>query len=434
MTSLSERLRESIRPIHQRIEELPYFEALALRSLPVERYVDQLRGMAIVTAALERALAGVQDPALASVRDATPSRLKSLLDDLAYFDRRGPLPDDPAPAVAALSLARVVARASAERPVLLLGHLYVLQGTTLGNLAHLEDVRACVGGPEGTSWYAGPGGETRAVFRTLCDRLDALERGGASAADGEAAADVVSAAGRAAEALETFHAALDPARRPARRFLATTFNVEAGTHEVPEDPEVVAASLRAGERCLGEFPYFLDRWGERGRRYTRSDVAWLASLSTLETGLATRQVVWLAGVLARRGMPSFLLERQLLLLEEELRGLSSGIAPAILGEAARALASRRDSVLPAAVSAPLGEAFVATAGHGTEAERRQAARLALAAVADEATGFPGAVAALSAWYLDDRFPVCWNGAFDRLLRAAEAEVASNPAEGGGVAG
>ncbi len=71
--------------------------ALARRALPVERYVDQLRGMAIVTAALERAVAASADPFVAAARTGLVPRLAPLLDDLAFFDRRGPLPDDPGP-------------------------------------------------------------------------------------------------------------------------------------------------------------------------------------------------------------------------------------------------------------------------------------------------------------------------------------------------
>ena len=50
---LSGRLREAVGPIHERIERLPFFAALSARTLPLERYVDQLRAMAIVEATVE---------------------------------------------------------------------------------------------------------------------------------------------------------------------------------------------------------------------------------------------------------------------------------------------------------------------------------------------------------------------------------------------
>ena len=172
--SLSSRLHEAVWPIHRRIEALPFFGALARRALPVERYVDQLRGMAIVTAALERAVAASADPSVAAAATGLVPRLAPLLDDLAFFDRRGPLPDDPGPVSEALAFAREIVRMAAEEPVRLLGVLYVSEGTAMGNLVHLEDARACAGGADGASWYAGRGGETGPAFRAFRERLDAV--------------------------------------------------------------------------------------------------------------------------------------------------------------------------------------------------------------------------------------------------------------------
>lgn len=425
---LSARLQEAVWPIHRRIELLPFFDALARRSLPVERYVDQLRGMAIVTAALERAVAQSRDPSVAGVAAGTAPRLALLLEDLAFFDRRGPLPDDPAATSRALALAREIVGVAAEDPVLLLGYLYVSEGTAMGNLVHLEDARASAGGASGTAWYAGQGGETGSVFRGFRDRIDALGSGETAALDTKTRERVVAAAVAAAGGLERLHASFDPARAPARRLLATTWNVEAGAHDVPADPAESAAAQRAGERCLGEFPYFRERWGERGVRYTRSDVAWLAALALLDRADAIAQVVWLAGVLARRGMPSLLIERQLLLLEEELGAIAAAARPAFLREAASLLSSRREAALPAGAAGPIEERFVSSAGYGSTEERRQAARLLVASAADESSGFPGAVAALTAWYRGQRYPEGWNEAVDRLVRDALAAALSTARE------
>ncbi len=406
---LSDRLREAVLPVHRRIEALPFFAALAGRTLPVERYVDQLRAMAIVETTLERAAAQAQDPAVRAVCPAATLRARLLLDDLGFFDRHGPLPDDPEPTGAALDLAGEVLLAAAERPLRLLGSLYVSQGATLGNQVHREDAAACAGGGGGATWYAGGGKETGPRFRGFCAALDGLALG--ETAHGEA----VEAAVSSIAGLERIHIALSPAARPERRFLATTYNAEAGAHEVPADAAESAAAVRAGDRCLEEFPYFLERWGERGIRYTRSDVNWLATLAGLTPGDAMQQTRWFAGVLARRGMPSLLLERQFLLLEEELSLAAPARRWSLLGDAARDLAARRLQVLPESVAEPLAVSFVASAGHGSEAERRRVARLLLAAVADEATGVAGTVAALTAWYRDGRFPASWNAAVDVLL-------------------
>ncbi len=419
--SLSGRLRDAVLPIHRRIDALPFFAALAGRTLSVERYVDQIRAMAIVATTLERAVSESPAPSVQRARSAAASRASLLLDDLTFFDRRGPLPDDPAPRAAALDLASEIMLAATERPVRLLGHLYVSQGMTIGNIVHRADASACAGGgPLGATWYRGHGEETGPRFRSFCSVLDDLALGE------EGRQEAVASAASAVAGLERIHAALDPHAQPSRRFLATTFNPEAGDHGVPAGAAETAAALRAGERCLEEFPYFLERWGERGRRYTRSDVAWLASLGELSTDDVGHQVRWLAGLLARRGMPSLLLERQLLILEEELSAAAPSSRWSLLGDAARGLSARRLGVLSGAVTEQIAGAFVDSTENGSMAERHRVARLLLSAVADEWAGIPGAVAALTAWYRNDRLPASWNESVDVLVREAFAAAGRKP--------
>ncbi len=420
---LSSRLHEAVLPARRRIESLPFFTALASRTLSTPRYVDQLRAMAIVEATLDHASATARDPAVRLAREASMPRAGLVLADLASFDRHGPLPDDPSPTGAALALAGDILLCAAQRPTGLFGYLFVFQGMALGNLVHRTAARCAAGaGPDGTLWYDGRGEETGPAFEHFQEVLDGL--GLDEATESSALAAAVSAG----ESVERIHAALDPALHPERQFLATTFNAEAGVHAVPLDPVEAAAALRAAERCLEEFPYFLERWGERGHRFTRSDVAWLASLAGLEPAVAIRQIEWLGRILARRGMPTLLLERQLLLLEEELAADRGSGDRSSLGAAARSLAMRRQNVLPDAVAEPLAAEFLGTAGHLPAAERLAAARILLAAAADEGSGLPGTVAALTAWYRGSRFPDSWTAAVDTLLSAAAAALRTRTPE------
>lgn len=422
--TLSNRLHEAVQPARRRLESLPFFAALAGRTLSTRRYVDQLRAIAIVEATLDHTFATAREPAVRRAHDASMPRAGLVLADLAFFDRHGPLPDDPSPAHAALVLASDILQCAADRPTGLFGYLFVLQGMALGNLAHRAAARCAAGaGPGGTLWYDGCGEETGLLFRRFQEALDGL------GLDEAAESSTLAAAVSAGESVERIHAALDPALLPERQLLATTFNVEAGVHAVPLDPVEAAAALRAGERCLAAFPYLLERWGERGHRFTGSDVAWLATLARLEPAAALRQVDWLGGVLARRGMPTLLLERQLLLLEEELAPAPGSRGSGVLGAAARSLATRRRNALPDAVAEPLVTEFLATAGHGPAAERLVAARLLLAAAADEGTGLPGTVAAVTAWYRDARFPASWTAAVDSLLSAASSALRTGAREG-----
>ena len=67
-----------------------------------------------------------------------------------------------------------------------------------------------------------------------------------------------------------------------------------------------------------EFPYYAQRYGVRGWRFSLSDTGWIQTLCELEPSQACAQVRWLGGVLAARGMPQYLLERHLTYLHGTL--------------------------------------------------------------------------------------------------------------------
>lgn len=88
-------------------------------------------------------------------------------------------------------------------------------------------------------------------------------------------------------------------------------NPEAGDTPAPENPEdlwVVEQSARVMWRA---FPYFEWRFGARGRAFGRSDAGFLQTLTELDFAASWQQVLWLARLLASRGIPSLLLMYQL---------------------------------------------------------------------------------------------------------------------------
>ena len=95
-------------------------------------------------------------------------------------------------------------------------------------------------------------------------------------------------------------------------------NPAAGDVPIPEDPREVEAALRAGPITHRIFPYICWRYGDRGRKFTQSDSAWLAWLVRHEQSRMKEQVLWLRSVLSNRGMPSWILEIHLLNLHEQL--------------------------------------------------------------------------------------------------------------------
>jgi hypothetical protein len=53
--AIMKKLKTETMPDHKRLESYPYFKALAEHKLPLECYVNQLKGLAVIHGVLERA-------------------------------------------------------------------------------------------------------------------------------------------------------------------------------------------------------------------------------------------------------------------------------------------------------------------------------------------------------------------------------------------
>ncbi|AUX41220.1 uncharacterized protein SOCE26_026300 [Sorangium cellulosum] len=204
-------------------------------------------------------------------------------------------------------------------------------------------------------------------------------------------------------------------------------NPEAGATPVPDDPREVAAALRAGELSLALTPYYGFRYGERGRRFTQSDSAFLVTLADHTRPVVDRQIRWMAGLLSNRGMPSLLLEQHLRVLHRTLcrevprRAASYGR----LLEAAGLLRELRRTHLPDAACGALARSFVREAGLPPTWLAFGTGRLIAAAVADERAGFRSAVTSLASWLADpEQFPPRFISAVNSTI--AEAQAAARP--------
>jgi hypothetical protein len=210
----------------------------------------------------------------------------------------------------------------------------------------------------------------------------------------------------------------DPVSYPS----ALTLNPEAGSHSVCDNPEELAAALRAGERTWETFPYYAQRYGDRGRAFTRSDSAWIVTL-VRSPGTVDAQVLWLGSVLASRGMPRWLLEVHLEHLHEELAGALPGRRGvyASLQRAAEMLARRRRAQIPDAAFQAIERALDERADRAWIARLPRTGALIAAAVADERDGISRAVPSLAAWLADQtRFSERWVEAALRTIEEARA--------------
>jgi hypothetical protein len=136
--------------------------------------------------------------------------------------------------------------------------------------------------------------------------------------------------------------------------------------------------------------------------------------------MVERQIYWLGGLLAARGMPRLLLEDHLRILHAELVAAvpERTVEYGSLLQAADRLRGEREAAMPEDVLGALETGFRDLL-EGTVADDMRAGALIAAAVADERAGVPRAVASLMAWLADPaRFPAPWLAAVEHTLGRA----------------
>ena len=293
--SLMTCLRVATRSRHERLEALPFVEALTSGALPLEAYLTQLRALAVVHGVLEETLARLADPHVRALWHEGLRKLPLLEEDLASLEPRAWGRHSP-PLEVALRMAERVRVRGLEQPASLLGYLYVLEGSSRGAVIlrglvaralHLEE-------PVGLRYLGAGSADVDARWESFREAMNGL------AVAPDVAAQIVAAGVEAFDGFLELFAGLQPLAPEEGQRPAALLNPEAGRHPLPEDEREVQASIAAGWRTWEEFPYYEERYGERGRRFTKSDGAWLATLVEREQGDLDRQVEWLAGVLAAR--------------------------------------------------------------------------------------------------------------------------------------
>ena len=136
--------------------------------------------------------------------------------------------------------------------------------------------------------------------------------------------------------------------------------------------------------------------------------------------MVERQIGWLSGVLAARGMPRLLLEEHLRTLHEELVAAVPERASeyAVLLQAAERLGTEREACMPERTLIGLETAFRNLLEAADEDDLRAGALIG-AAVADEHAAIPRGVDSLLEWLADPaRFPARWLAAVEQTVEWA----------------
>jgi heme oxygenase len=418
--ALTEELKAATFPAHARLQTLPFFQALFACQLPLESYVGQLRALAAIHGMLEQAVESSPDERVASVWNRDMRKVPQLQQDLRYFEPRT-VADLKEAVDAALKTVEHLRLKSVEQPLALLGCVYVLEDSTLGAMVlRPQFARAfLLTGTDGLAYLHNYGPSVHARWAQYQQRMNALQL---SAAECE---QMIQAANEFFAQLETIFQALYPFQPESKTFLVTSINPEAGRHPVPADAREVQASLRAADICWHRFPYFEHRYGERGRRFARSDAAWQATLCQYEPAQIIQQVRWLGRVLAGRGMPTFLLQDQLEILVAELAAAhpakKSEYEKLLLGAAELREARRRHLADDQLQQFAAG--FDQAVGPEWSAQFPRTGDLLVSAVTDELEGCEGAVESLRSWMTDAiRFPAEWIAAVKATLAQARQQA------------
>lgn len=170
-TTLMDRLRLETRAAHEATEAFAFSAAMVQRRLPKDRFIAHLAAMAVVHEALESALAASDHPTVHGVWRDDLRKLPLLRRDLAFFNANS-LVDHPA-GVSAKAYANHIRALAADDPAALLGHLYVLEGSTLGATILRGHIKEAYGLEEdGLAYYSPYGNAVMPHWREFKDRMN----------------------------------------------------------------------------------------------------------------------------------------------------------------------------------------------------------------------------------------------------------------------
>ena len=419
--SVMEQLRAETRSHHQRLEALPFAQALEKKTLPLHSYVGYLRAMAVIHGVLETELSRSTHPAVTAVWNDSMRKLPLLLRDLGSFESQL-IGDVPGAVVAAVTVANAARLRSIQSPLSLLGYVYVLEGATLGATVLRPWAAAAFNlTSDGLAYLTNYGDRVNDNWAQFTTRMNAN-------VDDSSASLLISAACELYDHMALVMGNLHPADPNQLRYFATTLNPEAGTHAVPQDPIALRAAIRAGEITWQMFPYYHLRYGDRGRRFTASDSAYLATLIDREPAAVISEVSWLGRVLSSRGMPQILLETHVAILAEELAIALPQQREAFekLAAASRQLTAARHAHLSESACQELSADFDRAVGAEWSHRLPRTGLILVSAAVDERLGIESAVTNLLPHLITpDHFPTPWIQAVHTTLKNARDRIAQN---------
>lgn len=413
-------LRAETAASHSKLESLPYFDELIAHRLPLECYVNQLRALSIIHSILEDRIAASVNEQVVGVWEDGLRKLPLLMDDLHFFEPR--ISSDNTPSIeAAISMTEKIRLRSIEQPLSLLGYLYVIEGSTLGNHMHQPDIAKSyhLDGSDGSRYYSSYKDKVKTRWQQFAGKMNKI-------LDTPALQNpVVEAAHETFAGLDVLYNDLFPLKKSEVTFHVARINPEAGNHPIPADKREIEAALNASSRCWNEYPYYEKRYGARGKRFSDSDICWLTTLTALDQIDLQRQVKWLSRVMAARGMPSLMLESALYCLSQELTMAvpeNKALYRKLFSSAEKLKANRLEHIEEEDFR-NLAEEFEQTVEPDMRNAYENTGCLLVSAVIDEKNGIPGSLKGLQQWLVDaDRFSSAGIAAVEQTIYKVKEKI------------
>ncbi len=311
--TLHQSLKNQTMDLHENAHSIPYIKNLLNNDIQLESYIGHLRTFAIIYGTLEHQLSVSKHPEIGKFLKFYVPKLPLILADLDELNAKAV--KDIMPAVSkALHVADKILLYSEKNPFKLIGFLYTLDGSLNGGSVFKTHLTKTFGleDHQGISYFEAFNEEYKQFWKGFTEMLNTGIVGK------QEKEDVLTSAKEIFIDLIGIYESLYPFEEKDLKNHITSLNPEAGNFPISTNPLEIEAAINAGQKCWYEFPYYEQRYGERGKRFTVSDSVWLVNLCELSQDLANRQVNWLANYLAHIGMPTFTMEIQLKYMYEEL--------------------------------------------------------------------------------------------------------------------
>lgn len=311
--SLHNSLKVQTKELHQKAHSIPYIKNLLNDNVQKESYISHLRTFAIMYGTLERQLLVTKNTDIKSIIEGYLPKLPLILGDLKSLHSNEI--KDIIPAIEkALAVADKILLYSEKSPFRLIGFLYTLDGSLNGGSVFKSHLKNAFNlrDNQGISYFSAFNDDYKIFWKNFTDKLN-------NAIKSESIKeDILVSSEEIFHDLIGIYNCLFPFAENDLKQHITSLNPEAGNFPISTNPLEIEAAIIAGQKCWNEFPYYDQRYGERGKRFTVSDSVWLINLCDLPQELANSQVKWLTDLLANRGMPSYTMEVQLNFMYKEL--------------------------------------------------------------------------------------------------------------------